>query len=185
MAAHSVSILLVPATIIAIYGAVLSTLLAARTVMIDRVRVRLDAIRSRRYTRTDTKDPVAQASGPPTVKLFVTNIGRRKVRLVGIGYRYRRRLTRPWRAPMEPVIAIAPPFPVDLVEGETMEIGDPAFTGIIQRTTRLVRVFVQDSLGGKHAISRKRLREIQTGKDPLPEGVPPTAGPLIESARRK
>ena len=108
----------------------------------------------------------------------VTNVGRRKLRVMGFGVRMRWHWKHPRARSREMRSHQGTDFPRDLGEGETMEFDDPMYQAQL-KLERTGGAFVYDSLGGCWELPRRHLRLARQPELELPREVlqrPPRKG---------
>ena len=158
---------------IALWGAVVATVLAVlrvREFFADRGHLKFRS--SVQHTLTPAPPgaaPTHQLASGPRVVFTVTNVGRRKLRVMGFGIRMgwswkrRRKRDRKWRP------FLTQHFPRDLGEGETMEFDDPVYQRLLTGP-HITTAFVYDSLGGCWELPRRSFRN---ARDPTSLTLPP------------
>jgi len=153
-----------PAFWLGLWGAFLSTLLAAQKLwdaFRDRGRLKFHASWQQQYkptaSGTGTTHEVAAA---PEVRFTVTNVGRRPMQVTGFGIRLKWTIRHPFRRRFGLQSFLSEHFPRRIAEGEQME-----FTGSLYsnqaRGKHVSAVLVYDSLGGHWKLRKKDLKAIR------------------------
>ncbi|SRR6266545_5146980 len=159
---------------IALWGAVVATVLGVlrlREFFTDRGRLKFRATVQHTLNPSPPGAPTTHqpdASGPRVV-FTVTNVGRRKLRVMGFGVRMGWYWRRPRKRDRELCPFLTADFPRDLGEGETMQFDDPMYAAQL-RKPRVVAAFVYDSLGKRWDLPKSSLR---IARDPTSFALPP------------
>jgi hypothetical protein len=156
-----------------LWGTLLSTVLAVlrlREFFADRGRLEFRATVQRTYNPSPPgADTTHHAPSEPRVVFTVTNVGRRKLRIMGFGVRIGWYWKRPRRRDREIRMHQTSDFPRDLGEGETMEFDDPIYQAQLKHPH--VAAFVYDSLGGRWELPSSDLSDARHPKVELPSQV--------------
>ena len=123
--------------------------------------------------RTLTPSPAGAATthevaSEPRVVFTVTNVGRRKLRVMGFGVRMGWYWKRPRKRDREIRPFLTEDFPRDVGEGETMQFDDPMYAAQLDKP-HIVAAFVYDSLGSRWDLPR---RDFRNARDPRLD-IPP------------
>ena len=139
----------------------LSTVLAVvrlREFFVDRGSLKFRATVQRLYRPSAPGAATSlEAESEPHVVFTVTNVGRRKLRVMGFGVRMRWHWRHPRARGREIRSQLKGDFPRDLGEGETMEFDNPRYQAQL-KVDRTGRAFVYDSLGGCWELPRRDFR---------------------------
>jgi len=156
-----------------LWGAAVSTVLAVlrlREFFTDRGKLKFRAMLQRAYKPSAPGATTTHAPASERVVFTVTNVGRRKLRVMGFGVRMRWDWKHLRGRGRELRVFLNEDFPRDLGESETMEFDDPMYLGQL-KVKHTGAAFVYDSRGECWHLPRRDLRLARNPPAELPPEV--------------